>query len=324
MKVLFISRGNSKTGISPLIKNQGESLIVEGVVVSYFTIMGKGPKAYLKNITPLKLLLKENKFDIIHSHYGLSAIMGLFSKRKEKSIVSFMGDDLLGSNYKDGTTSYSSKVLAIINRLFSKWFYDYSIVKSMEMKSKILSRNVTLIPNGVDTEFFIPMDRLEALKLLEWDITKKHILFAANPYRLEKNFVLSKQALSLINNNEIELHSLVDLMHSQISVWMNASNVILLSSFHEGSPNVIKEAMACNRPIVSTDVGDVKWVIGETEGCYLTLFNPKDVADKIDLALTFSEEKEKTKGRERILELGLDSDTIAKRIIKVYNKVLNK
>ena len=97
--------------------------------------------------------------------------------------------------------------------------------------------------------------------------------------------------------------------------------LVILTSLWEGSPNVIKEAMACNCPIVSTNVGDVRWVIGDTEGCYITSFDPEDVAEKIKLALEFGK---RTNGRDRIIELGLDSETIAKRLIDIYSKVLEE
>ena len=115
-----------------------------------------------------------------------------------------------------------------------------------------------------------------------------------------------------------------DASYELITYYMNAADVLLLTSLWEGSPNVIKEAMACNCPIVSTDVGDVRWVFGETEGCYLTSFDPEDVADKIKLALVFAEEKNRTNGRKRIIEFGLDTETIANKIIDVYKKVVLK
>lgn len=105
---------------------------------------------------------------------------------------------------------------------------------------------------------------------------------------------------------------------------MNASDVLLFTSKWEGSVNVVKEAMACNCPAVSTDVGDVRWVTGNTDGCFISNFKPEDVADKITLALQFSKEKCRTNGRERIIELGLGSETIANRILVVYNNVIER
>jgi teichuronic acid biosynthesis glycosyltransferase TuaC len=95
-----------------------------------------------------------------------------------------------------------------------------------------------------------------------------------------------------------------------------------VTSFSEGSPLVIKEAMACNCTIVSTNVGDVEWVLGDTEGCYIAVFDAKDVAKKLKLAIEFREEHQYTNGRNRITELGLDSETIAGRIMEVYKKVI--
>ncbi len=100
---------------------------------------------------------------------------------------------------------------------------------------------------------------------------------------------------------------------------LNASNLLLLTSFSEGSPQIIKEAMACNCPIVATDVGDIKEVIGNTEGCYITSFNPDDVAAKIKLALDFNK---RTNGREKIKPF--DNELIAKKIYKIYTRIIEK
>jgi glycosyltransferase involved in cell wall biosynthesis len=102
--------------------------------------------------------------------------------------------------------------------------------------------------------------------------------------------------------------------------YLNEADVLAFSSFMEGSPNVIKEAMACNCPIVSTDVGDVRWVLGDTKGCYIASFDPADFAKKMELAIHFSQVVGRTKGRQRIVALGLDMNTVAKRIMAVYKK----
>lgn len=307
MKVLFVSSGNSKLGISPIIKNQGESLRKEGVDVSYYLIKGKGIIGYLKSIQPLKTFIKKNKVDIVHAHYSMSAFVTSLTGVKP-ILVSLMGCDVQGG--------YLSKLLV---KIFYKISWKNAIVKSDTMYNRLGLTNVFVIPNGVNTEVFNSMDKRVCQKQLGWDYDKKHILFAANPSRTEKNYILAKKAFSILNKENIELHSLNDVSPKQMPLWMNSADVVLLVSLREGSPNVIKEAMACNRPIVSTDVGDVKEVIGNTKGCYLTSFDPRDIADKINMALAFGE---RTNGVENIKHL--ESIVVAKKIINIYLKVLGK
>jgi len=87
----------------------------------------------------------------------------------------------------------------------------------------------------------------------------------------------------------------------------------------EGSPNVVKEAMACDLPIVSTAVGDVAELVGGVPGCYISESRPEDIAANLALALRFGR---RTRGRERLLRLGLDSHTIARRILAIYEEML--
>ena len=73
IKVLFVCSGNSDSfEIAPFIYLQGESLKSNNIEVDYFRILGKGIKCYLNNIKPLKLLLINSKYDLIHAHYSLS------------------------------------------------------------------------------------------------------------------------------------------------------------------------------------------------------------------------------------------------------------
>jgi glycosyltransferase involved in cell wall biosynthesis len=102
---------------------------------------------------------------------------------------------------------------------------------------------------------------------------------------------------------------------------LNACDLALITSYNEGSNQFLKEAMACNRPIISTNVGDAERIFGNIEGCYLTSLNVEDVITNILKALEFGQRYGKTDGRQRIIELGLDSESIAKRVVAVYNKV---
>ena len=317
MKILFVSSGNCINGISPVIKNQGESIKNQGIDVDYYTIKGKGFLGYLKNILPLKKKIKENQYELIHAHYSLTAFAVLLSFPKVPIVVSFMGDDLLGSQRKDGSYTIRGKIEKKFSKIVSL-FAACRIVKSKEMADK-LNKSI-VIPNGVDFDRFKPIVKEKSLNKINLsDYNREYILFPANPDRDEKNYNLFNKALKELNNNLISELKFIDVSNDITPFYYNASSVVVLTSYHEGSPNVIKEAMACNIPIVSTDVGDVREVIGKTKGCYITTFEPKDVADKIQKALVFNK---RTTGREDIKHL--ESGVVAKKIIEVYKKVLDK
>ena len=307
MKILFVSSGN-KAGISPIVKAQGESLKNNGIELEYFVITGKGLKGYLKNVFRLRKYLKAKNFDIVHSHFFLSSLVATLSK-PNRLVVSLMGGDVYEKLFW--------KIL--INLLASRW--DALIVKSEKMKQVLGLDDLNIIPNGVKIDSFYPIDQKAAREKLHWG-NKKYILFDSNPSRPEKKFELAKKAVESLKDIDIELVTLNHIPHDQIVYYLNATNLLLMTSKYEGSPNIIKEAMACNCPLVSTDVGDVRWVIGNTNGCYLASFDYKDVAQKIKKALQFSEKCGKTTGRDRITELNLDSETIAKKIIEVHKKVI--
>jgi glycosyltransferase involved in cell wall biosynthesis len=123
---------------------------------------------------------------------------------------------------------------------------------------------------------------------------------------------------------EVELLTVYNIQHDEVPDYISAADTVLLTSLFEGSPNVIKEAMACNRPIVSTRVGDVEDVIGNTAGCYLSDFIKEDLALCIEKAFDFSEEHKHTNGRERIKKQGLDINSTAEKLLKNYEAILNK
>jgi len=317
MKILFVSSGNSMGGISPIIKSQGESLIREGVDIDFFTIKSKGFKGYFKSISTLKNYIKNEDYSIIHAHYGLSAIVAFFAKKKEKIVVSFMGDDLVGANDYSGRVTKISRLIIVINKFFAKYFFHYNIVKSKEMLDVLSLPNSMVISNGVDYKRFYEIEKKDARKYFDEGVDVKRVLFCSNPDRPEKNYKLAKEAVDLLEEKNIELKYLNGIEQDKLVYHYNAADCLLLTSFHEGSPNVVKEAMACNIPVVSTKVGDVNEVIGNTEGCYVTSFESKDVAHKLKMALAFNK---RTKGREDIRQL--EESVVAQKIINIYNKIL--
>ncbi len=311
MKVLFIRSGNK--GLDPISTRQGNSLQKEGITVEFFELIGKGVLGYLSNIKRLRRYIKSYNPDVLHSHYSFSGFLTSLTFTRVPKVVSLMGSDV----------QRPRKLLRIALWIFM-FLWKSTIVKSEELYIKLGNKKALIIPNGIDFNSFYPINKTEACDHLSWSKEKKHILFAADPERPEKNFFLAESALALLNEklHNFEIHYLSKISMENIVYYYNAADILLLTSTYEGSPNVIKEAMSCNCPIVATNVGDIKWIFGLTEGCYLTSFDTLDVYEKISEALIFSDKFNRTNGRERITQLGLDSGTIAKRLIEVYEKAI--
>jgi len=306
LRVLFVSSGNSKAGISPIVKAQGESLQREDIDLDYFTIKGKGVRGYLKNILELRELLKKREdYEIIHAHYWLSGIVASLAGARPL-IVSLMGDDVK-----------ASFVFRWIIRVFYYLSWDSVIVKSKDMYKSLNIKEAHIISNGIDMERFRPIEKEKAQKIVGWDSSKKHILFTANPNREVKNFKLAQKAFEYLNGKDLELHYLKGVPQEEVVYYYNASDVVILTSFWEGSPNAIKEAMACNIPIVSVDVGDVRELISDTKGCFITSFDYKEIANRLKDALNF---EKRTNGREHISHLS--SEKVAKRIKNIYKDII--
>lgn len=323
MKVLFVSSGKSSDGISPVVSAQGRSLQKSGVRVDYFAIGGKGLFSYLKAVPRLRRLLDGGNHDLVHAHYGLCGLVALMAVRRQKLVVSFMGDDLLGSRKQNGKIRPSSRIMSALNAFISARFYDHTIVKSERMLRPGLKINsVTVIPNGVDTDLFRPMDRNETMKVTGWDPRHRHVIFVSDPSRSEKNYPLAKLAVDYLHRNDTELHAVIGIDQSMMPYYYGSADALLLTSFHEGSANAIKEAMACNCPVISTDTGDASVVTSDTSACFIVPWDHIAISSIVERAIEYRIKNGETNGRERIVSMGLDSVAVADRIIRIYKKVL--
>jgi glycosyltransferase involved in cell wall biosynthesis len=319
MRVLFVCSGNNKDfDIIPFIKDQGESLKNEGVEVDYYPIVGKGLMGYVKAGFKLRQFVQKKQYDLVHAHFtycGWSALIG--AGRKIPVVLSLMGTDANGEYKGKNKVVLKSKLSSLLTWLIQP-FVSAIISKSSNISESVYRKAQSfIIPNGVDLQTFKPLlpDACNGHLVAKG---KKKALFLGSRTKTGKNFPLAQAAVLLPEMEHVELIAPYPVSHEDIPWYLNEADVLLFPSFMEGSPNVIKEAMACNCPIVSTDVGDVKWVLGNTPGCYIASFDAKDFASKINLALQVT----RTNGRQRIIDLGLDMNTVAKRIVDVYKKVL--
>jgi len=309
MKILFVSAGNKNGDPREVVKNQGESLITEGIELRFFCITGGGLNGYLNALPLLKKEIKTFNPDVIHAHYSLSGFLASLAGAR-RLVVSLMGSEV------------NSAIHRLIIKLFISSIWKVTIVKSAEMASKLNAGKTIVIPNGVNINRFRPVAHDEAIRQTVLEEGKKNIIFVANPLRREKNFGLAETAVKMMRDENVILTAVFNTPNKDLVFYYNAADVLILTSVWEGSPNVIKEAMACNCPIVSTKVGDIHSLLGETEGTYLTSDDSEDVAEKLTDALMFAEKKGRTAGARRIIDLGLDSVSVSQKLISVYKNVI--
>jgi glycosyltransferase involved in cell wall biosynthesis len=323
MKVLFVCSGNSKNfEIVPFIKAQGESLKRKGIDIDYYPIIGKGLTGYVKAGLKLRKYLKKNRYDLIHAHYTLSGWAAIIGAGKIPVVLSLMGDDAYGTYVGVNKVRWSSRYSTFLTWLIQP-FTKAIISKSQNMEKYVyIKRKSHIVPNGIDLQKFKP--ELKNNPAVNGSQTgKKKVLFLGSRTNIRKNYTLAEAAVEQLDLPNVELINPYPVSHNEIPKWLNSADILVVPSLMEGSPNVVKEAMACNCPIVATDIGDIKWVLGETEGCYVSSFKEKEFTEKLRLALKFSETNGRTNGAERIKKLGLDEGTIAKRVIEIYNAVLH-
>lgn len=337
MKVLFVASGNGKVnGVSSFILSQYKSLESAGVDMQMFPVDGHGLGGYLANVKKLRKTIKAFKPDIVHAHYSLCGFLSSIAciGLQQKIYCSIMG----------GFPKVGIKHVRIkrwLVRFFANHIWDGTLAKSQISADQFGGRDVKIVPNGINLQQFNTEDKQEARKKLGLDLEKKYIIFPTFPKRYQKNYPLAESAIRLVmrdlsidepekrlSDGKIEFRVLYDMLHDDIVRWMCAADITLMTSRWEGSPNVIKEAMAVNCPVVSTVCGDVPWLIEGVEGCYLVTNNtPEAVAEAIRKAIAFAEGTPenpdgRTNGRQKIYSLHLSAQEVAQKLIELYKKVL--
>lgn len=321
--VLFISSGNSQIfEIVPFIKRQADSLVEAGVKVDFYLVKGKGINGYLNNIKKLREKIKTEKYDLIHAHYTFNGLLFLLTGKRIPLVVSYMGSDTYGDYDERGNRIPKTYVNVLIAKIIQP-FLSQIIVKSPNLFDYIYRKSIgNLIPNGINMEYFRPGDQKVARKAIGLSTNKKVVLFLGDPKNKRKNYALAKEAVDLLGD-ELELISPFPVTPESIIMYYNSADVFILTSFDEGSPNAVKEAMACNLPIVSTAVGDVEWLLKDVEGAYIGGFSSQQFSEQLKKAVDYSTTHVYSSGRQKLLDLRLSSHQVADNILRVYEKALS-
>ena len=269
----------------------------------YCGVSEKGIVGYIRQIPKLKKSIRDFHPDIIHAHYGLCGLLSNF-QRRIPVVTTYHGSDI-----NDPTVFWLSRLSICFSR-----FNIFVSRKNLDIARP--RKNFALIPCGVNLGDFPLIDKLEARRQMGMDPSARIVLFAGAFDNPVKNASLAKEAMALVP--EAVLLELKGFTRQQVACLMQAADVLLMTSFSEGSPQVIKEALACGCPIVSVDVGDVRERIEGIDGCYISDRTLESFADCIKKALAFNG---RTQGRMVIESIGLTNDVIATRIVSLYESL---
>lgn len=305
---------------APFIKQEFTSLQNAGIEVDVFHYRGNQDwKRYLNYYPEIRRKLHDKQYDLFHAQFGQSGIFDL--PKKIPLVVTFRGSDALGI-IDDVTGKYTRKgrVLQVLSRLVARAANE-TIAVSRELVDHLPKRHYEIIPSGINLERFKPMPREDARTQLGLSLDSPIIFFGANPDTLRKRFPLAEQAVNIVKQHlpTVQLIAAKGIPFEKMPLYINAANVLVFTSVHEGSPNIVKESLACNLPVVSVDVGDVKERLDGLDGCYLCEDDkPETIARYLERALSSSNA---IQGRQAVAQL--DIAATAERIIGVYNRALS-
>ena len=307
MKILIVA--SDKGGkFAPFIEEQITALEEYGVVVVRYPVTRKGIVGYLQEVPSLRRMIKREKPDVVHAHFGLSGLLANL-QRMVPVVTTYHGSDI-----NNPTTLRFSK-MAI-------WLSKHNIfVSKRNINIAQPKKNYSLLPCGVNLQVLQDnhpkTERVE--KMLKEG--KINVLFAGAFDNNVKDPQLAKQTIEILSQDldGVNLIELKGYTRVEVAILMHSCHALLMTSKTEGSPQVIKEAMACGCPIVSVDVGDVAERIEGVDGCSVVKSRePAAIADALKHAILY---EGRTIGRKKIIEMGLGNEQVVIQLVDIYNTI---
>ena len=302
----------------PFLVREVESLRQLGLTIDVFSFRGAmNPINYFQAWSRLRRYLKKEKYDLYHAQFGQSGLLAILPKLKPL-VVTYQGSDLNGMYALNGKLTFPGFLL----RAVSQWvalFADEIILVSGYLAKYLPRKRYEVIPGGIDLSLFSPISKELAKKQLGLANDVRYVLFAGGINNPIKRFELAKTAIDLVPTSErVQILLANGIAPTKMPIYMGAADALLVTSSREGSPNVIKEALACNLPIISVDVGDVRSRLEKVQGCIVCSDDtPETIAKAI---LSVLKANEPINGRDVVQELELS--VIAQKIVNVYHRAL--
>ncbi len=268
------------------------------------------------------LNFRSNRPALVHAHGGEAGVVARLFLRGPV-LISYCGADLLGSPAADGSIALSWRIRRWLLRRHA-CLANATITKSKQMEDtlppRIRSRN-TVVPNGINRSLFRPMSRSKARSELGWRDDDVVVLFAANPDNERKGFKMARSACEIASKkiDGLRLQVAWGVPPDKMPKLMAAADCLLFPSLSEGSPNVVKEAIACALPVITTDVGDVRYLLASVSPSRILPADPAELSTGLVELLSHPVRSNGYEVSEQF-----DERLVALRIADLYDEVLTQ
>lgn len=282
------------------LERQGVDCTVQTVPGTHTSDSGHSAFEYARFYASVLGRARED-YDVVHAHYGLLGPLAL-AQPTRPVVLTLWGSDVMGHTDRLDWVSTRSARLA-----------DAAIVPWSTM-SPYLDCEHHVVPWAVDTDLFEPMDREVARAKLDWDHDDPVALFPYDPGRPVKNADLATTVTDRAEA-DVRLETMSGVPYDRVPLYMNASDVVLVTSTRESGPMVLPEAAACNVPVVSTDVGIAADFLADISNSVVAA-SKSEFVDALDRLLT---DRPRSDGREAALAMSLERT--GERLLEIYESV---
>jgi len=290
-------------------------------IKTHFVSVGWSPLAFYREYCAIKQIIYDFSPDVVHAHYGTVTAMISLLAANCPVVVTYRGSDL---NPVPSERRYKTVIAHAISQL-AGIFADKIICVSRELSNRLIwgRKKTVVIPESVDLTLFCPISKSRARESLGWDQSSIIVLFNAGNAPKVKRLDLAELAVASANaiGANIRMHVIRgNVSPEKMPSYLNAADVLLVTSDYEGGPTIVQEAISCNLPIVTVDVGDVKCKLSPVSQSRVVARNPQALGQAlVDIVSAGL----RSNGYETA-KLRFGSETIIPQIIAVYNSASGK
>ena len=326
MKVLSVIPAGSAEGDFIFAKREAHALITLGVECqSFFFNPSSSMISFVQDWNRFRKRALEFDPHIIHAHYGLFTGLLTTLRRFAPTVVTFRGNDLYRSPHLPRWKDLIGKSMSYFAGARAAAIICVSAKLAELLPTPRLRRKTTIVPESVPLAVFVPSDKGEARRRLDWNLSERIVLFSGKkwPHSLVKRPDLARAAVELTRAEfpTVKLFELDGTISpNDIPNYLNAADCLLVTSETEGGPTIVKEAMACNLPVVSVDVGDVRELLRQVSPSLIVGREIPAIANGLVAVLR---DGARSNGR-NIAEREFSEGICAESLLAVYQTVLDK